>query len=208
MTEHSQNGWQAGPAITLRPFVVNGVSFAPGIRDDDDVEAVLRYVLTQFDLRVEPLHSPGCWGFSYRPNRNDPNSLSNHASGTAVDANAPRHPNGVATTRTFTPAQVAEVHRILLEVRSAVRWGGDYHGTPDAMHFEINVDAASLRGVAEGLRGEIVDADQEARIVEESATAAAAKVLGSHVPGGAPGLTVLEVLTRLGKAFDKDGNPR
>ena len=155
MTGHSQNGWTASSSLDLRPLVVHGVSFVPGIRDNDDVETVLRYVLTQFHERVEPLRSPGCWGFSYRGNRNDPDSLSNHASGTAVDANAPAHPNGVATGRTFTQAQIVEVHRILLEVKSAVRWGGDYHGTPDAMHFEVVVNAETLHKVAEELRDDM-----------------------------------------------------
>jgi hypothetical protein len=153
VTEHSQNGWPAAPNLATRRLVVNGVSFAPGIRDDDDVHTVLRYVVEQYAARVEPLRSPGCWGWSYRANRNDPNSRSNHASGTAVDVNAPAHPNGVPTARTFTAAQIAEVHAILAEVHGAVRWGGDYHGTPDAMHFEINTDAATLHGVAEELRG-------------------------------------------------------
>jgi hypothetical protein len=149
----SQNGWSASPNLQLRPLSVGGVAFLPGIRDDDDVATVLAYVLTQFHERVEQLRNPGCWGYSYRENRNDPNSLSNHASGTAVDANAPAHPNGVPTSHTFTPAQIAEVHLILAEVDGAVRWGGDYHGTPDAMHFEINTDAPTLHRVAEKLRG-------------------------------------------------------
>lgn len=151
----SQNSWSASPNLQLRPFVVGGVSFAPGIRDNDDVETVLRYVVEQYAARVEPLKSPGCWGWSYRENRNDPNSLSNHASGTAVDVNAPAHPNGVPTSRTFAPAQVAEVRKILAEVDHTIRWGGDYTGTPDAMHFEVNCDAATLHAVAERLRDDM-----------------------------------------------------
>jgi hypothetical protein len=81
MTEHSQNGWSASEHLALRPLFVGGVPFSPGIRDDDDVETVLRHVIEQFAARVEPLRTPGCWGYSYRANRNDPNSLSNHAAG-------------------------------------------------------------------------------------------------------------------------------
>lgn len=148
----SQNGWSASPDLALRPLVIGGVAFVPGIRDNDDVATVLGYVLTQFHQRVEPLRNPGCWGFSYRENRNDPNSLSNHASATAADANAPAHPNGVPTATTFTPAQIDEVHKILDEVDHAVRWGGDYTGTPDAMHFEINTNPAALHLVAQRLQ--------------------------------------------------------
>ena len=148
----SYNGWSASPDLPLRPLVVHGVAFVPGIRDDDDVATVLGYVLTQFHERVEQLHNPGCWGFSYRANRNNPTQLSNHSSGTAVDANAPAHPNGAPTARTFTPAQIAEVHKILAEVDHAVRWGGDYTHTPDSMHFEINTDPTTLHQVAARLQ--------------------------------------------------------
>lgn len=150
----TDNGWPASPSLPLRPLVVAGVSFVPGIRDHDDVHTVLGYVATQFHKRVEPLRNPGCWGFAYRDNRNSPNSLSRHSGGIAIDANAPAHPNGVPTARTFTPAQIAEVHRILSEVDGIVRWGGDYRGTPDAMHFEIDVppNSAALARVAARLR--------------------------------------------------------
>jgi hypothetical protein len=191
VTEHSQNGWTASPDLALRPLVVNGIAFAPGIRDDDDVETVLRHVMEQFAARVEPLKSPGCWGWSYRANRNDPNSLSNHASGTAVDANAPAHPNGVPTQQTFTLRQRGEVRAILAEVDNAVRWGGDYTHTPDAMHFEINVDAATLHAVAEHLRGNDVTPDD----IEKVAERAAELVLASKV--GKDETTVRQVLNRV-----------
>jgi hypothetical protein len=143
----SQNGWSASPTLKRRPLVVNGVSFAPGIRDDDDVEFVLRYFAEQYAARVEPLRSPGCWGFSYRADKNQASDLSNHASGTAIDLNAPQHPNDVPTSRTFTAKQIAEVHQILAECHGALRWGGDYTHTVDAMHVEINVSSARLKEI-------------------------------------------------------------
>lgn len=177
----SQNGWSAAPDLALRPLIIDGVSFVPGIRDDDDVATVLGYVLTQFHERVEPLTNPGCWGFSYRENRNDPNSLSNHSSATAVDANAPAHPNGVPTAATFTLDQITTIHHILEEVDQAVRWGGDYRTTPDAMHFEINTDPTTLHAVAERLRDDMPKyrdwepADKEA-LASDIAKAVAAAV--------------------------------
>jgi hypothetical protein len=146
MTSHSQNGWSASPTLKLRPLVVNGVSFAPGIRDDDDVAYVLRYFAEQYAARVEPLRS-GCWGFSYRADRNQASDLSNHASATAIDLNAPQHPNDVPTARTFSAKQIAEVHQILSECHGALRWGGDYTHTVDAMHVEVNVSPARLREI-------------------------------------------------------------
>lgn len=173
----SQNGWTAAPDIALRPLIVNGVEFIPGIRDDDAVETVLRYVLAQYDQRVEPLVNPGCWGFSFRDNANDPSSLSNHSSATAVDANAPAHPNGVPTLATFSREQVDEIHKILAEVDHVVRWGGDYEGTPDAMHFEINADRAAVVRVAQRLEDDMFSDEDRALLRDTKAAAErAAKV--------------------------------
>lgn len=171
----TDNGWSASPSLNLRPLVIDGVAFVPGIRDDDDVHTVLSYVLGQFHKRVEQLHNPGCWGFAYRENRNNPNSLSRHSGGIAVDANAPAHPNGVATSRTFTQAEIAEVHQILAEVDHIVRWGGDYNGTPDAMHFEIDVppNSPALAEVADRIRNQEDDMFEPAdrKLLTETAAA-------------------------------------
>lgn len=210
----SQNGWSASPDLPTRPLVVDGVAFIPGIRDDDDVATVLGYVLTQFHERVEPLRNPGCWGFSYRPNRNDPTSLSNHSSGTAVDANAPAHPNGVPTAQTFTPTQIAEVHQILAEVDHAVRWGGDYTITPDSMHFEINTNPTTLREVAARLEDDMpyteqqlraIISDEIAKQVPEIAKAAAKEFLNADVISRL-GVSVREALREdARKAADRKG---
>lgn len=132
--------------------MVGGVAFEPGIRNDDDVYTVFKYVMEQYDQRVENLVNPGCWGYNYRANANDPNSLSNHSSGTAIDANAPQHPNGVPTKNTFSQKQIDTIHKILGEVDHSIRWGGDYSGTPDAMHFEVNVNKSTLSKVADRIR--------------------------------------------------------
>jgi hypothetical protein len=156
---YSYNGWLASPTPAvfggLAPLVVAGESFAPGVRAGD-VRTVLGYVAEQLHLRVEPVvraewHQADDWGFSFRPNRNA-NNLSCHASGTAFDYNATRHPNGKRGT--FTPAQVAEIKAILAEVRHAVQWGGAWGpgSTPDEMHFEIAVSPAQLAVIAADIR--------------------------------------------------------
>jgi hypothetical protein len=63
-------------------------------------------------------------------------SLSNHSSGTAMDWHAPRHP--LASVGTWNSGQVSTIHTIVnVECEGAVRWGGDYTGRKDEMHFEI-----------------------------------------------------------------------
>lgn len=149
----SQNGWPVDPPRTSRtvPGTDVRVTVANGPAGD-----VLLYVLAQFDKRVEDLDLDSTrgelddWGYANRPVRGS-TSTSNHASGTAVDANATRHPLGVRNT--FTPAQVAEIRRILSEVDNVVRWGGDYSGRVDEMHFEINAAFARVQAVAARLNG-------------------------------------------------------
>lgn len=147
----SQNGWTASDspsAIGVKAFVIADVSFPGGVRSGD-VARVLGYVARQFHARVEPLHPGWCWGYSYRPNRNDPDSLSNHSSGTAIDINAPAHPNGKAGT--FSTGQVRAIRAILAACDGVVRWGGDYRTTKDEMHFEINAGPTAVRAVAQKL---------------------------------------------------------
>jgi len=155
--ETSYNGWTASPNPKdfggITPLVIAGESFAPGVRTGD-VHTVLSYVFQQFHDRVEPIWKPGWhdaddWGYNYRQNRNA-NNLSCHASATAGDANATRHPNGKRGT--FTPDQVREIKRILAEVDNVVEWGGNFTGTPDEMHFEIKGNAAKVGVVANRLR--------------------------------------------------------
>lgn len=159
MAEYSYNGWPASKSPAnfggLEKIVVAGESFMPGVRAGD-VATVLRYVAEQMHRRVEPIiaagwHDADDWGYSYRPNRNNPRVLSCHSSGTAIDYNATRHPNG--RRGTFSKAQVAGIRAILGEVEKSVRWGGDFTGTPDEMHFEIIANATTLARVAARLNG-------------------------------------------------------
>ena len=166
----SYNGYPASPdpdLIHVVPFVVNGVPFPGGVREGD-VHTVLHYFAEQFDLRVEKLSADlGCWGFAYRQNRNADN-LSCHASGTAIDLNAVRHPNG--KRRTFTREQVAEIRKILAELDGVVRWGGDF-GTVDEMHAEVSASPALVAIVARRLtspptptKDDVMSPAQEAKL--------------------------------------------
>ena len=159
MPETSYNGWTASKTPAdfggLTPLVVAGEPFSPGVRAGD-VHTVFNHLVHQLHARVEPVvrpdwHQADDWGFAYRANVNKPSQLSCHASATAIDWNATRHPNGKANT--FTAAQVAEIRRILAELGGVIRWGGDFSGTKDDMHFEIRGTAAEVADVAARLRG-------------------------------------------------------
>ena len=146
----SYNGYAASPDKSAIGVVQS--EWFPGGAKQGDVTTVLRYVAEQLHARVEPIVGGWCWGYNYRANVNNPSSLSCHASGTAIDWNAPEHPNGVRGT--FSDAQRGEIYRILDEVQGAVHWlDGVDGGTADEMHFEICVDAATLARVAQELPG-------------------------------------------------------
>ena len=141
----SYNGWPASDDKASIGVVSNDVF--PGGAKAGDVTTVLGYVARQLHARVEPCIDGWNWGYTYKANVNNPSQLSCHASGTAIDWNAPDHPNG--SSGTFTAAQVTTIYTILAEVEGAVSWLQGY----DEMHFEICVSASTLAGVAARLGG-------------------------------------------------------
>src|SRR4029077_4358563 len=147
----SYNGWPANSdpnAIGVDKNALGaGVKFPGGIKGGD-VAVVLGYVANQLGSRGEaPQVNPdgtgyGMWSYTYKQNVNNPSSLSCHASATAIDWWAPRHPNGVGGT--FTDSQVATIYAILDEVDGVVDWLEGY----DEMHFEICSSASAVANVA------------------------------------------------------------
>jgi hypothetical protein len=161
----SYNGWPASDDKASIGVVSNDVF--PGGAKAGDVTTVLGYVARQLNARVEPCVDGWNWGYTYKANVNNPSQLSCHASGTAIDFNAPDHPNG--SSGTFTQAQRGTIYAILDEVQGAVSWLEGY----DEMHFEICVDAADLAQVAAVLgdaapppTGPDEDEDETMRLVQ------------------------------------------
>lgn len=147
----SQNGWPVyTTSADLTPLRWITGRVVPG-----PVHAVLDHLCRRFDAEVEPIAVGQSWGWAYRPIRGQTSGYSNHASGTAIDLNAPKHPLG--RRGTFTPGQVETIHAILRDLDGAVRWGGDYTRRADEMHFEINTDPATLRRVADRLGDDMAD---------------------------------------------------
>jgi hypothetical protein len=102
-----------------------------------DVATVFQHLATRFHNEVEPLVWPGNWGYAERDIRGS-TEISNHASGTAIDLNAPKHPLGTDPLQNYTTGQIAAIHNIVAFYEGIIRWGGDYVGRKDGMHFEIN----------------------------------------------------------------------
>ncbi|GIF25468.1 hypothetical protein BJ973_003745 [Actinoplanes tereljensis] len=167
---HSQNGWSAGTPTTIggldkSPVPGTKIKLPQGVRKGD-VATVLLYVAERFHHSVEALHADQCWGYNYRKVRGSESTLSNHASGTAIDLNAPAHPLGKAGT--FNAKQVAAIRKILDFCDGAVRWGGDYRTRKDEMHFELIKDASDVALIAKKIHVARADAAAHAKLAETS----------------------------------------
>lgn len=142
----SQNGWAAQPSssgLASLEWITGRV--LPG-----DVYTIFDYFCRRFHQSVEPIRRDHSWGWAYRDVRGA-SSLSNHASATAIDLNAPSHPLGHSGT--FNATQMRALRPLLDSLDGAVRWGGDYSGRKDEMHFEINAPRALVAAVAAKIRG-------------------------------------------------------
>ena len=148
--EVSANGWPASkyPAdINVQLFPVVGAKTR--LRAEATAGRILSAFAAEFHAKVEPIDTGDLddWGYCYRPVRGDTAKLSNHASGTAIDLNATRHPLGKINT--FTAEQQATIR--LLCKRYGLKWGGDYKTRKDDMHFEIVNSRESVKALADKL---------------------------------------------------------
>lgn len=149
MAVTSQNGYPVSPELDNRVVPgTDGVKLAPGIAKGD-VATVLFYAAARMNLIIEGGHAGWCWGYSYRPIRGA-TTISNHASATAFDWNAPLHALGKAGT--WNLQQVDQLHQLLDDLEGVCRSGAFYNGRLDGMHMEINADRAHVAAVAEKIR--------------------------------------------------------
>lgn len=142
----SQNGWTVHDdqsKLVLLPRVTGRVV-------GGDVEWLFNDLCEWFHASVEPIDRAQSWGWAKRPVRGSSTDISNHASGTAIDLNAVKHPLGAVGT--FTTGQAAAIRARLKRYGGALRWGGDYSGRKDEMHFEINLGPPRLQPIVSDLR--------------------------------------------------------
>lgn len=142
----SQNGFRANDRSLIASYSIPGGKVA--LRKGD-VATVLVYFAKRFHSEVEPLKWPGCWGYAERKIRGG-SSLSNHASGTALDLNAPAHWLGASGT--FSASQVRAIDGILRDCDGVLRHGKDYRGRKDEMHVEINKGTSAVKSLANKIK--------------------------------------------------------
>jgi hypothetical protein len=148
----SQNGWTVVEKSGTDSYQVPGSKVKLRVRKGD-VATVLLDVAAWFDQNIEDIDKGADdWGWSVRKISGS-STYSNHASGTAIDLNAEKHPMGVATSKGLSSQQINEIRGILKSrYKGVIRWGGDYKSRPDAMHFEINKDSAAVKSLAQSFK--------------------------------------------------------
>ena len=143
MTTISQNGWAASKVkaeINIDSFLIPGTTIK--LTCNKAVAPLLIGFAAEFHELIEPIDEGGLddWGYCYREIRGSSTALSNHSSGTAIDLNATKHPLGKAGT--FPLAKVAMIQA--LAKKYSLRWGGDYRGRKDEMHFEVAIPPSKV----------------------------------------------------------------
>lgn len=138
----SQNGYIANDITRTQSWKIPGTDRAIRLRKGSP-GALLVHFAAWFDKNVEDIEAGQLddWGYAERNIRGSETTVSNHASGTAMDLNATRHPLGKRGT--FTATQAARIRTKLKEYNGCIRWGGDYVNRADEMHFEIVRDVAA-----------------------------------------------------------------
>jgi len=141
MTLTSHNGWRASKdpdEITIKSYTVPGTKTR--LRCAEAVAPLLIGFAAEFHELIEPIDEGAVddWGYAFRQIRGSTDKLSNHASGTAIDLNAPKHALGLVGT--FPPEKVPMIRA--LAKKYGLRWGGDYLNRKDEMHFEIDITPA------------------------------------------------------------------
>lgn len=136
----SYNGWPGIPSASdSRLTVIEPVAGRKFRVRAGAVATIFDWLIKRFHNEVEPIDRGVLddWSYAYRKVVGG-SSLSNHASGTAIDLNATKHPFRTKATDNFTGAQIRAIRRILADTAvdgvQLIRWL-DGH---DPMHFELN----------------------------------------------------------------------
>lgn len=95
----------------------------------------LKSFVTRFNNEVEFIGDEANDDWSWNINSTtDSGRCSNHASGTAVDLNATRHP--MYEKGTFSAKQMKALRKLINSYNGHIVWGGDWTNPVDEMHFE------------------------------------------------------------------------
>ena len=132
---NSYNGWEGIPNTSDPRLTV--IEPVPGRKfrlRKGDVATVFDWLIKRYDAEVEDIQAGQLddWSYAYRAVR-ESTSLSNHASGTAVDLNSLKHPWQTTAESNMTAAQIRACERLVADAGGVLRWLRGH----DPMHWEI-----------------------------------------------------------------------
>ena len=147
----SHNGWKASKdaaEIQIVSIPIEGTKVK--VRCAKAAAPLIAAFCKDFHELIEPIDGGQLddWGYCFRMIRGTTDKLSNHSSGTAVDLNATKHPLGKVGT---FPAEKVPMIRALAK-KYGLKWGGDYKGRIDEMHFEIELSEAKVAALIGSLK--------------------------------------------------------
>lgn len=147
----SSNGWLASKDAAELDIVsvpIEGTKIK--VRCAKAVAPLIAGFCKEFNELIEPIDGGALddWGYCFRNVRGSTDKLSNHSSGTAIDLNATKHPLGKIGT--FPPEKVPMIRA--MAKKYGLKWGGDYKGRADEMHFEIELGEAKVAALIGSLK--------------------------------------------------------
>jgi hypothetical protein len=147
----SQNNWIASKdaaELNIISVPIEGTKIK--VRCAAAVAPLIAGFCKEFHELIEPIDGGQLddWGYHFRMVRGSTDKLSNHSSGTAIDLNATKHPLGKVGT---FPAEKVPMIRALAK-KYGLKWGGDYKGRADEMHFEIELSEAKVAALIGSLK--------------------------------------------------------
>jgi hypothetical protein len=146
----SYNGYPASKdpdEIKIKSYPVKGTDRK--LKCAESVGPLLAAFAADFHKLIEPIDEGTFddWGYAFRMVRGSTDRLSCHSSGTAIDLNATRHPLGKVGT---FPAEKVPMIRALAK-KYGLKWGGDFKGRADEMHFEVEISPGKAQALIASL---------------------------------------------------------
>jgi hypothetical protein len=144
----SARGWGPGWPHPHTEHIVTAVCGASRIKLPvrSEIAPLVQHLVADLEHRHGPFHPGECWGFANRAIRGSTRP-SNHSWGLAIDLDAPENPMTTDPRARHTIGSYASG----VAARYGFRWGGDYVGRKDYMHFEFMGTPASAAVLVRGL---------------------------------------------------------
>lgn len=143
----NQRGWGPGWPTDRRQDMARVTSHGVTVLVHKLIAPLVAELLDETVEGGYQLRPDECWGYASRPIRGT-NTPSNHSWGLAVDLNSRTNPMG-STLVTDMPPWMTQLWK-----SRGFRWGGDYSGRKDAMHFEFMGTPADVGGTVDPGNGQ------------------------------------------------------